>query len=65
MLRLEVPVAPRVADVLRQLDITALGTRMVCVEVNQSPEAPFMEYLASHGFRKHHRNHENLIAVKP
>jgi FkbM family methyltransferase len=51
-------------SVLQQLDLTALQTRMVCVEVNQSPETPFMEYLASHGFRKHFRNFENLIAVK-
>jgi FkbM family methyltransferase len=51
-------------SVLQQLDLTALQTRMVCVEVNQSPEAPFMEYLTKHGFRKHFRNFENLIAVK-
>jgi FkbM family methyltransferase len=50
-------------DVLRQLDLTALGTRMVCVEVNRNDEAPFREYFAKHGFRVHHRNYENLIAV--
>jgi len=51
-------------DVLRQLDLTALGTRMVCVEVNRNAEAPFVEYFAKHGMRVLHRNYENMIAVK-
>lgn len=51
--------------VLRQIDLTALGTRMVCVEVNRSDEKPFVDHCAAHGLRPIMRNYENLIlAVK-
>lgn len=51
-------------EVLRQLDLTALGTRMVCVEVNRNDQKPFDEYCALHGLRLLHRNYENAIYVK-
>lgn len=47
--------------VLRQIDLTALGTRMVCVEVNRNDQRPFDEYCARHGMRLLHRNYENAI----
>jgi FkbM family methyltransferase len=48
-------------DILRQLDLTALSTRMVCVEVNRADQRPFDDYCASHGMRLLHRNFENAI----
>jgi len=48
-------------QVLTQLDLTALGTRMVCVEVNRNDQRPFDEYCARHGMRLLHRNYENAI----
>ena len=47
--------------VLRQIDLTALGTRMVCVEVNRNDQRPFDEYCEGHGMRLLHRNWENAI----
>jgi FkbM family methyltransferase len=51
-------------DVLRQIDLTAFGTRMVCVEVNRADQKPFDEYCAKHGLRLLHRNFENAIYTK-
>lgn len=51
-------------DVLKQLDLTALGTRMVCVEVNRADQKPFDAHCAKHGLKLHHRNYENAIYVK-
>jgi FkbM family methyltransferase len=51
-------------DVLRQLDLTALGTRLLCVEVNRADQRPFDEYCAGHGMRLLHRNYENAIYSK-
>lgn len=48
-------------SVLQQLDLTALQTRMVCVEVNRNDQRPFDEYCAKHGLRLLHRNFENAI----
>lgn len=50
--------------VLRQLDLTALGTRMVCVEVNNKDQKPFIDYCAGHGLRLHRRCVENLIFAR-
>ena len=47
--------------ILRQIDLTALGTRMVCVEVNRNDQRPFDEYCEGHGMRLLHRNYENAI----
>lgn len=52
-------------DVLKQLDLTALGTRMVCVEVNRADQKPFDEYCKKHGLRLNHRNYENAIYSRP
>lgn len=51
-------------DVLRQLDLTALGTHMVCVEVNRADQRPFDEYCARHGLKLLHRNYENAIYAR-
>ena len=51
-------------DVLRQIDLTALGCRLLCVEVNRADQRPFDEYCASHGMRLMHRNWENAIYSK-
>lgn len=51
-------------QVLTQLDLTALGTRMVCVEVNRNDQRPFDEHCAKHGMRLLHRNYENAIYAK-
>lgn len=50
--------------VLRQLDLTALGTRMVCVEVNNKDQKPFIDYCAGHGLKLHRRCVENLIFAR-
>jgi len=51
-------------DVLRQIDLTALGCRLLCVEVNRADQRPFDEYCAGHGMRLMHRNYENAIYSK-
>lgn len=50
--------------VLTQLDLTALGTRMVCVEVNRADQKPFDAHCAKHGLKLMHRNFENAIYVR-
>lgn len=51
-------------DILRQIDLTAVGCRMLCVEVNARGDAEFTAYAKRHGMRLHHSNHENRIYVK-
>lgn len=51
-------------DVLKQLDLTALGTRMLCVEVNRNDDRPFTEHCAKHGLKLHYKNYENRIYAK-
>lgn len=51
-------------DVLRQIDLTAVDCRMLCVEVNARGDAPFTEYAAKHGMRLHWKSYENLIFVR-
>lgn len=50
--------------ILTQIDLTALGTRMVCVEVNRNDQKPFDEYCAKHGLQLYHRNWENAIFAR-
>lgn len=50
-------------DILRQMDLTALGCRMLCVETNWN-DAPFVEYAASHGMRLLRKCVENAIFVR-
>lgn len=52
-------------DVLKQIDLRAVGCRMLCIEYNASPvaESLMRAYCAAHGIRVLHKNHENLIFV--
>lgn len=50
--------------ILQQIDLTALGTRMVCVEVNRNDPRPFDEHCAKHEMRLHYKNWENRIYTK-
>lgn len=51
--------------VLKQIDLTAVGCRMLCVETNRNDPRPFVYYAAKHGMRLHHQNYENAIFVRP
>ena len=51
-------------DVLRQMDLTALGCKMLCVEFNGKDQPYFDLYCAVHGMKLHAKNAENLIYVK-
>jgi FkbM family methyltransferase len=48
-------------DILRQIDLTAVGCRLLCVEVNRADQGPFDAHCAKHGMRLLHRNFENAI----
>jgi FkbM family methyltransferase len=48
-------------DVLKQIDLTAVGCRMLCVEVNARGDAEFTQYAARHGMRLHWSCYENRI----
>lgn len=52
-------------SILEQMDLTALGVRMLCVEANQSPHRQkFVEYAGKHGMRLHWKSYENLIFTR-
>jgi FkbM family methyltransferase len=48
-------------EVLRQIDLTAVGCRMLCVETNSKEDDKFIRYCVGHGMRLKHKNHENLV----
>jgi FkbM family methyltransferase len=51
-------------DILKQIDLTAVGCRMLCVEVNVRGDREFTEYAARHGMRLHWSCYENRIYCK-
>lgn len=51
-------------DVLRQIDLTAVGCRMLCVEVNGGDDSRFTDYAWQHGMRLHWKCFENRIYVR-
>lgn len=50
-------------DILKQMDLAALGVKMLCVETNGN-DAPFIEYATKHGMKLHRKVVENLIFVR-
>ncbi len=48
-------------DVLSQIDLTAVGCRLLCVEVNARGDQEFTAYAAKHGMRLHWSSFENRI----
>lgn len=51
-------------DILRQIDLTAVGCRLLCVEVNARGDAEFTAYAQRHGMRLLAKNFENRIYCK-
>ncbi len=51
-------------SILKQIDLTAVGCRMLCVEVNARGDREFTEYAAKHGMRLHWKCYENRIYAK-
>lgn len=47
--------------VLQQIDLTAVGCRLLCVEVNNGADSHFTQYASKHGMRLLHSNYENRI----
>ncbi len=52
--------------ILRQMDLTAIGCQLLCIECNQrkDDEAAMIAHCAGHGMKLHHRTYENLIFSK-
>jgi FkbM family methyltransferase len=50
--------------ILKQIDLTALQVKMLCIEYNNVDEQMFTEYAKIHGFKLHYKNYCNLIFVK-
>lgn len=48
-------------DILKQIDLTAVGCRLLCVEVNQRGDAEFTAYAAKHGMRLLWASYENRV----
>lgn len=51
-------------EILRQIDLTAVGCRLLCVEVNQRGDAEFTEYAKRHGMRLLWSCYENRIYAR-
>lgn len=51
-------------EVLEQIDLTAVGCQMLCIEVNGKDDEKFTDYAAKHGMRLHWRCYENRIYAK-
>lgn len=48
-------------DILKQMDLAALGVKMLCVETNSVENEKYIAYCAKFGMKLVHRNHENCI----
>jgi FkbM family methyltransferase len=50
-------------DILRQIDLTDVGCKCLCIEWNSKPELAnaYMDYCAKFGLKEIHRNAENII----
>lgn len=48
-------------DILRQMDLAAMGTKLVCVEFNGKNEHLYFEHVRKYGFTRIHKNAENLL----
>lgn len=49
-------------EITKQIDLAAVGCRMLCVEGNRSPDRQkFIDYAGRHGMKLHWTNFENLI----
>lgn len=48
-------------SILSQIDLAAVGCRLLCVEVNGKDDSKFAEYAARHGMKLHWKNFENRI----
>ncbi len=53
-------------SILKQIDLTAVGCQMLCIEFNQNKtaEAEMRAYCAKHGLSLHYRTYENLLFAK-
>jgi len=51
-------------QILVQLDLTAMGVKMVCVETNSIDNQKYVEYCAKFGMKLAWKCHENLIFSK-
>jgi FkbM family methyltransferase len=50
--------------ILKQIDLTDLQVKMLCIEYNNVDEKLFTDYAKIHGFKLHYKNYCNLIFVK-
>lgn len=50
--------------ILRQMDLSSMGTKCICVEFNGKDEHLYFAHVRQYGFRLLHKNGENLIYVK-
>lgn len=48
-------------DILKQIDLTAVGCRLLCVEVNARGDAEFTAYVKQHGMKLLWSSYENRI----
>lgn len=48
-------------DVLIQMDLEALGCKMLCIETNSIEDQKYIDYCAKFGMKVIHKNGENLI----
>lgn len=48
-------------DVLVQMDLKALGCKMLCIETNSIEDQKYIDYCAKFGMKVIHKNGENLI----
>jgi FkbM family methyltransferase len=51
-------------SILQQIDLTAVGCRLLCVEVNARGDAEFTQYAKKHGMRLLWKNYENRIYAR-
>lgn len=48
-------------EILKQIDLTAVGCQCLCIEYNGKEPEKYIEYCAAHSLKEIHRNAENLI----
>lgn len=51
-------------DILKQIDLTAVGCRLLCVEVNQRGDSEFTAYAKKHGMGLVWQSYENRIYAR-
>jgi FkbM family methyltransferase len=51
-------------QILKQIDLTSLGVKMICIECPHEKRNPVKQYLGERGYKVIYHNSENILTIK-